>query len=985
MKALSVSLLLGLGFWTASVAGLEISTPQFTRVLTEQNDTLVTREIKDTSGPATLTLESQEFGVRLQDGTLLTALDYRCQAFSHEGNEHQIRYTRRANQSYPADAPLEVIVHFTQQNQTQTGISSLKKTLTLIMLGATSLASLEVERFTTKVSATRGGRGEPVVLNQHWILLPENPTLLTRHTDGNQPLAYSHHFEKVGNHSLIDFENGDLEPKPTSGLVRCFHFPPTAHQVKSQWVIESQAVVLLATTAHQNPETCVIDFVRPSPRTFTHYNNWFDSSGKDIRGDRLSNLHQEFQKAMGQGQVKIDAMVPDNGWQNRQSVWQPAANFFPQGMSDLAKLGQKLQSEKTSLGLWLALDGTTNDVGWGVKNGYTKAKANSYFSRYFGHYSLADKKYNDELTQQVKRLVDEAQVSYFKFDFNHLSNVVPTDRHGHEAEMAGYIRATQYPREHGVFINATNWTWHSPSWLNYASSVWLLAGDDGFNANWPELAGRAQATTDRDVFFWRMWGQPEDRPWFPISSIMTHGIIRNKGGQMSFRTDSLRDWSDYVLMHYGRGTLLREWYLTPSAVLPEEWKALLAVHQWTDTRRASLDHTCYVGGRPDEGEVYGYMGWTRDGKNGTLVARNPAPQPQKLIIPLNATTQFLGQAQQPWKAHQVYPQLQDFSLTLNAEQSFEITIPGYETIALEIAPGMASPLPEPITHVNVSPENPKSMADAFEILPAVNGRRELVVIGRPELPNLKINGQILTPSRQSRGKINQFPGYARDGMPSKKANAWAMAGYDLSQLTTSQFKLELSGGENSTLVEAWVITENNVATTTRANELSPLTFTGVNRQTTRVMPLTNWTPVPAPKISFNTALLSEIQTADLSIEVFGINAGYGEKTLYLNQQKIAVLPTGGDQWKAFHVNLNAEQIKALKLQNDIEVQAPVNEDKFKVGKISLKLTLKDGRMSTVKSPEIFTSHSDWAYFEGKVFQLNSEKNLRVSPALKLEL
>ncbi|GBL43811.1 hypothetical protein EMGBD4_13100, partial [Verrucomicrobiota bacterium] len=88
---------------------------------------------------------------------------------------------------------------------------------------------------------------------------------------------------------------------------------------------------------------------------------------------------------------------------------------------------------------------------------------------------------------------------------------------------------------------------------NYADSVWLLAGDDGFNGNWPELAGRAQATTDRDVYFWRMWGDPSDRPWFPIANIMTHGIIRNAGGQMSYKTDLPRDWSDYVLMHYGRG------------------------------------------------------------------------------------------------------------------------------------------------------------------------------------------------------------------------------------------------------------------------------------------------------------------------------------------------------------------------------------------------------------------------------------------------
>jgi len=124
-------------------------------------------------------------------------------------------------------------------------------------------------------------------------------------------------------------------------------------------------------------------------------------------------------------------------------------------------------------------------------------------------------RYQLHLGAQIRALTEQTKVSYIKFDFNHLSNVVPTDRHGHDAEFRGFCVSTYPANAAGVFINATNWTWHSPAWLNYADSVWLLAGDDGFNGNWPELAGRAQATTDRDVYFWRMWGDPADRPVVP--------------------------------------------------------------------------------------------------------------------------------------------------------------------------------------------------------------------------------------------------------------------------------------------------------------------------------------------------------------------------------------------------------------------------------------------------------------------------------------
>ena len=92
-------------------------------------------------------------------------------------------------------------------------------------------AAVEVERLRIGAPAARGGRGEAVVLDGAWVLLPLDPSTLTRHTDGNTPAAYAHRFEKVGNHSLVEYEGADVEPRPAAGLVRVFHFPlprPTA-------------------------------------------------------------------------------------------------------------------------------------------------------------------------------------------------------------------------------------------------------------------------------------------------------------------------------------------------------------------------------------------------------------------------------------------------------------------------------------------------------------------------------------------------------------------------------------------------------------------------------------------------------------------------------------------------------------------------------------------------------------------------------------
>ncbi|MEY4272937.1 MAG: hypothetical protein RL250_1803, partial [Verrucomicrobiota bacterium] len=629
----------------------------------------------------TLDVDSDEFAIRLSDGTVLTADDYeakvnfrpptkeRSDSHHDAGYLGQVDFTLRPKKTTNPLAPPLVIAMFCSDlgilPKKPRGIPAdtiLKAVeITWPEHKPDQKVTVETERFRTKAKVGRGGRGEPVVLDDAWILMPVEPTTLTRHTDGNQPAAYSHRFEKVGNHSFVDFEQAELETKPQPGLVRALCFPTAFTSFPP--LTRSSFVGVFAVPRGLTPEQAVIDYSRTkgSTRSYTHYNNWFDPAGKNLKGDNLPAIHRQFLEALKGSGIKVDGMVPDNGWQDRKSVWQPAPGAFPEGMKDLNKLSETLRAQGSSLGLWMAADGTANDIGWGVKEGYARAQPNAYFKQYFAHYSLADIRYQLHLGYQIRALTEETKVSYIKFDFNHLSNVVPTDRHGHDAEFKGFCLSTYWANAAGVFINATNWTWHSPAWLNYADSVWLLAGDDGFNGNWPELAGRAQATTDRDVYFWRMWGDPSDRPWFPISNIMTHGIIRNAGGQMSYKTDLPRDWSDYVLMHYGRGTLLREWYLSPASVLPHEWQALIAIHRWTESRHADMINTCFVGGRPDEGAAYGFVGWSHDGTTGTLVARNPRAEAQTLRFGLDATTLFRGAPGKSWRGRIVYPYRQELA------------------------------------------------------------------------------------------------------------------------------------------------------------------------------------------------------------------------------------------------------------------------------------------------------------------------------------
>jgi len=221
---------------------INISSNGFTRSLMDQNGTLTTIKLVNTRTKTTLNVQSDEFAIKLANGQVITARDYTTDVVDTPSpSTTTIQYTKRKNLRLNTDAPTTITVTFTK---TAAGI---QKSIHFSLQTSTTPLHIEVERFTTTKQATRGGRGEPVVIGNSIVLLPENPTMLTRHTDGNQPTAYAHRFERVGNHSFIDYAGADQEAKPTPGLVRAFHFPiPQPATNGPGFVIQSQTITGIA-------------------------------------------------------------------------------------------------------------------------------------------------------------------------------------------------------------------------------------------------------------------------------------------------------------------------------------------------------------------------------------------------------------------------------------------------------------------------------------------------------------------------------------------------------------------------------------------------------------------------------------------------------------------------------------------------------------------------------------------------------------------
>ncbi len=775
---------------------LVIQNDKIQRVLTYDGQAWRTTRFAEASGKAILPVQSDEFHILpMQAREGFTVRDFVADgqpAVSRSGDTSFVRIAYRPKPAISGKAavPAKLLVtYFAVKGQPH-----IRKALALEYAGPVAHATvdrLEVERFVAQKPASGGGRGEPVFIGDKWFTGLEYPGGYSRHTDGNTPADYARHYEKVGNYSFVDLEGRDIEPAAKAGMVRLMHFPGYAATTDSvKLSIQSKTAVCGFAEAGTSVEHAFMQYlatVWKAPRSFLHYNNWFEPRAKDLSGHALVDIYKEFRAATELYGVKLDAMVVDNGWQDRKSVWQPLPKFFPNGWADVKNLTGSLRKEGVDFGFWLSLNGYVNDIDWGIRNGYHEAIPNAYFKQFGRYYSLSAPAYKRELLRQVPFIVQETGAVYYKHDFNQLSDTgegnghPATDRHGHEANLDAAIEVLMATRKvkPDILQNLTNWVWFSPWWLMYSDYLWMLAGDDGTNGNTPEISTRAMATTDRDTFIWRMWGNAADRPLVPISRLMTHGIIKSSDGRMESKDDDLQDWLEHVLMHYGRGTLLKEWYITPSALKPDEWKALCSVDNWAKENREILNNTVYVGGRPDEGHAYGYMGW--HGEKGILVARNPGAATQKLVIPFDAETGFYQKKGENYAATVLFPYQDAYSAAFRSGGQIVVELPGFATMAFSFQKGKPGQAAKPAGKVvwnNTT--KPSGETETILTVPAdIADRCDLLLIGYPEVPVIRVNGAVVSPRRSAKSVINKFASYAKAGMISEKARPWAMQAFDL--------------------------------------------------------------------------------------------------------------------------------------------------------------------------------------------------------------
>ncbi|MHC5055435.1 MAG: alpha-amylase family protein [Planctomycetota bacterium] len=764
--------------------------------------------IARTDGSDALEIDSDEFEILLLDDSRFTVAQYRVvEEPRAEGGRIDIRYVRKAD--VDARAPRRVTVRYSLADG-----PSLHKTVTLDMEEGDSVDRLQVLRFSTGGKASRGGHGQPVFVG-NWFFGMDYPGFYSRHSDGFEEPDFQYRW-----YYMIDFEGRDREFAPRKGLVSFFHFPgAAARQPDGSWGVASKRAVMgVSRTRAKNAELALLDYIaetRKPTRSYLHFNNWYSHEAKSITVESfVEKTYKPMAAKLAKYGVKLDAMVPDHGWENSKTyrrIFEAKVDASHEPLPDVATA---LEAAGTRLGAWVALDGTNQSLQPGFDMGYLPAYKEGFKSEFRWmsgnkrYFDILQPKYRADLRESLRFLIEDARVDYIKHDFNHnFTTQGLTQRHARERCLDVTLALLDYERElhPGIFINYTNGAWFSPFWLQRADCIWMMSGDSGGSGEWPQLSLREGATTYRDHHFHQSWANPErcPRPVIPIANFMTHGILFSKRKPFTDFKDTLHDWSNYVVMYYARGTTLKELYITLELLDDDHWKALGLASRWAVENQSRLMNTVLVGGDASKGEVYGYVSWTAE--RAILTVRNPNRTAARLRVPFDETVYCRVEKGRPYRARAVYPFEEPMPWRLASGTAFEVDVPGDSVMVFEVEPGAprtaraAAPLPLP-------PPCSKVDGARFEVDIAVPDeefmRFDLLIEPWAVVSaDVAIDGEVAAPNRFQNGK------------------RWTLASYDLRALRGRNLKVtgELVAPPQTRLrsdrkvtMDAWLVVDRRV-------------------------------------------------------------------------------------------------------------------------------------------------------------------------------
>lgn len=760
-----------------------------------------------------------------------------------------------------------------------------------------------------------------------------------------------------------------------------------------------------------------VEQLRRPARSVTLYNTWCDMRGAELTLRGVSNAAAAIQGKLAQYGASLDVAVIDDGWFDPQSVWAVDTNKFPGGMQAARAA---VAASGVRLGLWLPLSGHSLDTSWGGARGLEVASPR--------YYCMSGTNYNRALRAQLERLMAGGTIDYFKHDFNFFwcgrtdHGHFPSKEQSTEANVNALLKLLQFetklhPR---VFLAITTGIWPSPWWLPYIDTIWMGGGDHDYNRSMPASRGSAFEMNYRDGALYTMLVEKELA--FPLPVLMTHGVVDGRHTPYSMKQEDDEGWANYVMNYLGRGTLMREFYISPENLNMRRWEIMARAIRWARTLDGCMRTTRFILGNPNKGELFGYTGASNDVRYVSL--RNPRLEPERVTLGQLGMSGGVCEVVYPW--HQV--------LNGNADETLEVPDEGVvqvmarPAVALDIpvlcgvraelvgstprATEYAVHLPEGGGNFTVaSPVRVHGVSGAGVTAQQITGVWHVTIIDPDSLYRAApagvraelgfdergaLHGTVHVP-RGMLAKVRGVYRYRGSGTLSAQRNGRAAPAETMQGDGWRMLTVPCVQGSNEVRVvvknvhapisgvpaEAYVITEqilmpyrvriehDRVQPRALLDRPLPLLQDRVRtatRAASAVVALGQ--PRGAGEVTqVTTAELARAVAAVLHFEGFDVNGGqYSNKVIYVNGVPLGIIPENPPplaSWRAVTMPLTDEARAKLRLDNVISVLDRTG-DMYKLRGLRIEVTLEDGRrVQTQDDGMTYSSSLQWAYGEGE--------------------
>jgi hypothetical protein len=424
--------------------------------------------------------------------------------------------------------------------------------------------------------------------------------------------------------------------------------------------------------------------IRAAPvRPYLLYNTWYDLQRLAMNHGNTLGRVPALAKLMQPYGLRLDSFVLDDGWDDMQHLWAIDPARFPGGFADLKNA---LDGIHSGLGMWFGPIGGYDQrqvrIATGRREGMEVTSNGQYLC-------VAGKNYSKLLGETMLRYQKEYGINYFKLDgvafgCNAPDHGHPTGIYSDEADARAFIGMLEKLRVQSpkVFLNITTSIWLSPWWLRWADTVWMGGEDSGYLPSVPTLAPRQSAVSYRDSVLYDDF--VTHRAQFPISSLMTHGIIKGKYNMLGGNQEFLDDFKDEVVHYYGVGNMMYEWYISPDILSPEEVDALGRTTRWAEaSAHPLLDNSTMVLGDPAQREPYGYV--HSSAAKSIVVLRNPFVRPRTVRLKIDEQQGFV-KTDGALAVETLYPYREKQRGAVHFGDTLSFDLGAYEQVVAELRP-----------------------------------------------------------------------------------------------------------------------------------------------------------------------------------------------------------------------------------------------------------------------------------------------------------